>query len=197
MNNLEKIIDENIKKYNNSKICFEVKCDMKLVDDILKILEDRGYVWSNGDLPTEFMPSPSIYSIDLNLNSHDNHIITYHDKNLIWEGLNYVNYVKYDELKNVKKKKVTHKIIKEVEDTNVNNILILEPFVVVYFTDGDIFVACCDDEDEFNEEVGVAICKTKKMIKDEKERVEKLKEELKFSERRIRFCREYLKDVNE
>lgn len=198
MNNLEKVIDKSIKKYNNSKICFEVKCDMKLVDDILKILEDRGYVWSNGDLPTEFMPSPSIYSIDLNLNSHDNHIITYHDKNLIWEGLNYVNYVKYDELKNVKKKKVTHKIIKEVEDTNVNNILILEPFVVVvYFTDGDIFVACCDDEDEFNEEVGVAICKTKKMIKDEKERVEKLKEELKFSERRIRFCREYLKDVNE
>lgn len=198
MNNLEKVIDKSIKKYNNSKICFEVKCDMKLVDDILKILEDRGYVWSNGDLPTEFMPSPSIYSIDLNLNSHDNHIITYHDKNLIWEGLNYVNYVKYDELKNVKKKKVTHKIIKEVEDTNVNNILILEPFVVVvYFTDGDIFVACCDDEDEFNEEVGVAICKTKKMIKDEKERVEKLKEELKFSERRIRFGREYLKDVNE
>lgn len=197
MNNLKKVIDKSIKKYNNSKICFEVKCDMKLVDDILKILEDRGYVWSNGDLPTEFMPSPSIYSIDLNLNSHDNHIITYHDKNLIWEGLNYVNYVKYDELKNVKKKKVTHKIIKEVEDTNVNNILILEPFVVVYFTDGDIFVACCDDEDEFNEEVGVAICKTKKMIKDEKERVEKLKEELKFSERRIRFCREYLKDVNE
>lgn len=198
MNNLEKVIDKSIKKYNNSKICFEVKCDMKLVDDILKILEDRGYVWSNGDLPTEFMPSPSIYSIDLNLNSHDNHIITYHDKNLIWEGLNYVNYVKYDELKNVKKKKVTHKIIKEVEDTNVNNILILEPFVVVvYFTDGDIFVACCNDEDDFNEEVGVAICKTKKMIKDEKERVEKLKEELKFSERRIKFGREYLKDVNE
>lgn len=197
MNNLKKVIDKSIKKYNNSKICFEVKCDMKLVDDILKILEDRGYVWSNGDLPTEFMPSPSIYSIDLNLNSHDNHIITYHDKNLIWEGLNYVNYVKYDELKNVKKKKVTHKIIKEVEDTNVNNILILEPYTVVYFTDGDIFVACCDDEDEFNENVGVAICKTKKMIKDEKERVEKLKEELKFSERRIKFGREYLKDINE
>lgn len=197
MNNLEKVIDKSIKKYNNSKICFEVKCDMKLVDDILKILEDRGYVWSNGDLPTEFMPSPSIYSIDLNLNSHDNHIIAYHDKNLIWEGLNYVNYVKYDELKNVKKKKVTHKIIKEVEDTNVNNILILNPYTVVCFTDGDIFVACCDDEDEFNEEVGVAICKTKKMIKDEKERVEKLKEEMKFSERRIRFGREYLKDVNE
>lgn len=198
MNNLEKVIDKSIKKYNNSKICFEVKCDMKLVDDILKILEDRGYVWSNGDLPTEFMPSPSIYSIDLNLNSHDNHIITYHDKNLIWEGLNYVNYVKYDELKNVKKKKVTHKIIKDVEDENVRNILILEPFVVVvYFTDGDIFVACCDDEDEFNEEVGVAICKTKKMIKDEKERIEKLKEEMKFSERRIRFGREFLKDVNE
>lgn len=198
MNNLEKVIDKSIKKYNNSKICFEVKCDMKLVDDILKILEDRGYVWSNGDLPTEFMPSPSIYSIDLNLNSHDNHIITYHDKNLIWEGLNYVNYVKYDELKNVKKKKVTHKIIKEVEDTNVNNILILEPFVVVvYFTDGDIFVACCDDKDDFNEEVGVAICKTKKMIKDEKDKLEKLKEEMKFSERRIRFGREYLKDVNE
>ena len=194
MNNLEKVIDKSIKKYNNSKICFEVKCDMKLVDDILKILEDRGYVWSNGDLPTEFMPSPSIYSIDLNLNSHDNHIIAYHDKNLIWEGL---NYVKYDELKNVKKKKVTHKIIKEVEDTNVNNILILEPFVVVYFTDGDIFVACCDDEDEFNEEVGVAICKTKKMIKDEKDKLEKLKEEMKFSERRIKFGREYLKDVNE
>lgn len=197
MNNLKKVIDKSIKKYNNSKICFEVKCDMKLVDDILKILEDRGYVWSNGDLPTEFMPSPSIYSIDLNLNSHDNHIITYHDKNLIWEGLNYVNYVKYDELKNVKKKKVTHKIIKEVEDTNVNNILILEPFVVVYFTDGDIFVACCDDEDEFNEEVGVAICKTKKMIKNEKDKLEKLKEELKFSERRIKFGREYLKDINE
>lgn len=197
MSDLEKIIDENIKKYNDNGICFEVNYDMNLVNDILKILEDRGYVWSNGDLPTEFMPSPSIYSIDLNLNSHDNHIIAYHDKNLIWEGLNYVNYVKYDELKNVKKKKVTHKIIKEVEDTNVNNILILEPFVVVYFTDGDIFVACCDDEDEFNEEVGVAICKTKKMIKDEKERVEKLKEELKFSERRIKFGREYLKDVNE
>ena len=35
------------------------------------------------------------------------------------------------------------------------------------------------------------------MIKDEKERVEKLKEEMKFSERRIKFGREYLRDANE
>lgn len=85
----------------------------------------------------------------------------------------------------------------DVEDGNVNNILILDPFTVVYFTDGDIFVACCDNEDEFNENVGIAICKTKKMIKDEKERVEKLKEEMKFSERRIKFGKDYLKEVNE
>lgn len=85
----------------------------------------------------------------------------------------------------------------DVEDGNVNNILILDPFTVVYFTDGDIFVACCDDEDVFDEEVGVAICKAKKMIKDEKERVEKLKEQIKFSERRIKFGRDYLKEVNE
>lgn len=84
----------------------------------------------------------------------------------------------------------------DVEDGNVNNILILDPFTVVYFTDGDIFVACCD-EDVFDEEVGVAICKAKKMIKDEKERVEKLKEQIKFSERRIKFGRDYLKEVNE
>lgn len=92
-------------------------------------------------------------------------------------------------------KKIIRKI--EVKDDNVHNILILDNFTVVYFTDGDIFVACCDDEDEFNEEVGIAICKTKKMIKDEKERIEKLKEEMKFSERRIKFGREFLKDVNE
>lgn len=85
----------------------------------------------------------------------------------------------------------------DVEDGNVNNILILDPFTVVYFTDGDIFVACCDNEDEFNENVGIAICKAKKMIKDEKERVEKLKEQIKFSERRIKFGRDYLKEVNE
>ena len=42
MSNLEKIIDENIKKYKDNGICFEVNNDMKLVDDILKILEDRG-----------------------------------------------------------------------------------------------------------------------------------------------------------
>lgn len=85
----------------------------------------------------------------------------------------------------------------DVEDGNVRNILILDTFTVVYFTDGDIFVACCDNEDEFNENVGIAICKTKKMIKDEKERVEKLKEEMKFSERRIKFGKDYLKEVNE
>lgn len=84
----------------------------------------------------------------------------------------------------------------DVEDGNVKNILILDPFTVVYFTDGDIFVACCDDRDEFNENVGVAICKTKKMIKDEKERVEKLKEQIKFSEKRIKFGKDYLEDVN-
>lgn len=95
-------------------------------------------------------------------------------------------------------KKVTYKIIKEVEDINVNNILIFKPFVVVVcFTDGDIFVACCDDRDEFNENVGIAICKAKKMIKDEKERVEKLKEEMKFSKRRIKFGSDYLKEINE
>ena len=94
-------------------------------------------------------------------------------------------------------KKITPKIIKDVKDEKVRNILILRPYIVVCFTDGDIFVACCDDEDEFNEEVGVAICKTKKMIKDEKERVEKLKEQIKFSERRIKFGRDYLRDVNE
>lgn len=84
----------------------------------------------------------------------------------------------------------------DVEDGNVKNILILDPFTVVYFTDGDIFVACCDNEDIFDEEVGVAICKAKKMIKDEKERVEKLKEQIRFSEKRIKFCRDYLKEVN-
>lgn len=94
-------------------------------------------------------------------------------------------------------KKVMHKIIKDVKDENVRNILILRPYIVVCFTDGDIFVACCDNEDEFNEETGIAICKTKKMIKDEKERVEKLKEEMKFSERRIKFGQDYLKDINE
>lgn len=85
----------------------------------------------------------------------------------------------------------------DVEDGNVKNILILYPFTVVYFTDGDIFVACCDNEDEFNENVGITICKAKKMIKDEKERVEKLKEQIKFSEKRIKFGKDYLKDVNE
>lgn len=93
-------------------------------------------------------------------------------------------------------KKVMHKII-DVKESNVRNILILEPYTVVCFMDGDIFVACCDDEDEFNEEVGIAICKAKKIIKDEKERIEKLKEEMKFSEKRIKFARGFLKDVNE
>lgn len=194
MNNLEKVIDKSIKKYNNGKICFEVNNDMKLVDEILKILEDKGYVWVNGVLPTEFMPSPHIYSIDLNLYAYQDNSISYSDKKLIREGL---NYVKYDELKEVKKKKVTNKIIKDVDSDNVKNILILKPYTVVYFTDGDIFVACCDDEDIFDEEVGVAICKAKKMIKDEKERIEKLKEEMRFSERRIKFGREFLRDVNE
>ena len=189
MNNLEKIIDENIKKYKNNGICFEVNYDMKLVNDILKILEDKGCMWMSGSLPTKFTPLQSVHSLIL----HDV-VISYAPEEL--EGDEY-HHVKYDELKGVKKKKVKRKII-DVNDGNVRNILILEPFVVVaYFTDGDIFVACCDDEDEFNEEVGVAICKTKKMIKDEKERVEKLKEEMKFSEKRIRFCRDYLKDVNE
>lgn len=193
MNYLEKVIDKSIKKYNNSKISFEVNYDMELVKDILKILEDRGYVWKTTALPTEYKPLYEVYSIDLNLKSSDN-IITYSRRKLKLEGL---NYVEYNELKEVKKKKVTHKIIKEVEDTNVNNILILEPYTVVYFTDGDIFVACCDDEDIFDEEVGIAICKTKKMIKDEKEKMEKLKEQMKFSERRIKFGRDYLKDINE
>lgn len=93
-------------------------------------------------------------------------------------------------------KKVMHKII-DVEDGNVRNILIIKPYIVVCFADGDIFVACCDNEDEFNENVGISICKTKKMIKDEKERVEKLKEEMKFSERRIKFGKDYLKEINE
>lgn len=193
MNYLEKVIDKSIKKYNNSKISFEVNYDMELVKDILKILEDRGYVWKTTALPTEYKPLYEVYSIDLNLKSSDN-IITYSRRKLKLEGL---NYVEYNELKEVKKKKVTHKIIKEVEDTNVNNILILEPYTVVYFTDGDIFVVCCDDEDIFDEEVGIAICKTKKMIKDEKEKMEKLKEQMKFSERRIKFGRDYLKDINE
>lgn len=93
-------------------------------------------------------------------------------------------------------KKPIRKII-SVNDGNVRNILIIRPYVVTYFTDGDIFVACCDDEDVFDEEVGVAICKAKKMIKDEKERVEKLKEQIRFSEKRIKFGRDYLKEVNE
>ena len=187
MNCLEKVIDENIKKYNDNGICFEVNYDMKLVDDILKILEDRGCVWISGSLPTEFTPLQSVHSLILS-----DSVITYSPEELECDEY---NHVKYDELKEAKKKKVKRKI--EVNDGEVNNILILEPFTVTYFTDGDIFVACCDDEDEFNEDVGVAICKTKKMIKDEKERVEKLKEELKFSERRIKFGREYLRDVNE
>lgn len=199
MSNLEKIIDENIKKYNDNGICFEVNYDMKLVNDILKILEDRDYVWKSGSLPTKFRPLQHVDSLIL----HDD-VITYSPGELDCEEYHHVKYdeltcfheeLEYDELKEAKKKKVMCKI--DVNDGNVNNILILEPYTVVYFTDGDIFVACCNDEDEFNEEVGVAICKTKKMIKDEKERIEKLKEEMKFSERRIRFGREYLKDVNE
>lgn len=193
MNYLEKVIDKSIKKYNNSKISFEVNYDMKLVNDILKILEDRGYVWKTTALPTEYKPLYEVYSIDLNLKSSDN-IITYSRRKLKLEGL---NYVEYNELKEVKKKKVTHKIIKEVEDNNISNILILEPYTVVYFTDGDIFVACCDNEDEFNEETGIAICKIKKMIKDEKEKMKKLKEQMKFSERRIEYGRDYLRKVNE
>ena len=98
-------------------------------------------------------------------------------------------------------KKITHKIIKDVKDENVRNILILRPYIVVCFTDGDIFVACCDEEDVFDEETGIAICKIKKMIKDEKEKMEKLKrklkEQIKFSERRIEYGRDYLKNVNE
>ena len=203
MNNLEKIIDENIKKYNDNGICFEVNYDMNLVNDILKILEDRGYVWSSGSLPTKFKPLQCVHSLIL----CDN-VITYSPEELECDGYYHVKYdeltyspeeLEYDELKEAKKKKPMHKII-DVNDGNVRNILILRPYVVVYFTDGDIFVACCDDEDEFNEEVGVAICKTKKMIKDEKDKLEKLKrklkEEMKFSERRIKFCRDYLKDVN-
>ena len=188
MSNLEKIIDENIKKYNDNGICFEVNNDMKLVDDILKILEDRGCMWMSGSLPTEFTPLQYVDSLIL----HDV-VITYAPEELECDEY---HHVEYDELKEAKKKKVMRKII-DVDDGNVKNILILRPYVVAYFTDGDIFVACCDNEDEFNEEVGVAICKTKKMIKDEKERVEKLKEEIRFSEKRIRFCRDYLKDVNE
>lgn len=191
MTYLEKVIDKSIKKYNNSKISFEVNQDMKLVDDILKILENRGYKWVNGKLPTEFTPSPHIYSIELNLYPQHDDSISYSDKKLTWGGL---NHVKYDELKEVKKKTI-RKI--EVKDDNVNNILLLEPYTVVYFTDGDIFVACCDDGDEFNEDVGISICKAKKMIKDEKERIEKLKEEMKFSEKRIKFGRDYLREVNE
>lgn len=193
MSNLEKIIDKNIKKYNNNKISFEVNRDMKLVNDVLKILQDRGYTWVNGKLPTEFTPPSHIYSIELNLYPYQDNSISFSDAKLNYKEL---NCVKYDELKRAKKKKVMHKII-DVNDGNVSNILILKPYTVVYFTDGDIFVACCDDGDEFNENVGIAICKTKKMIKDEKERIEKLKEELKFSERRIKFGRDYLKDVNE
>lgn len=190
MSNLEKIIDKNIKKYNNFKICFEVNQDMKLVDAILKILEDKGYKWVNGAMPTDFMPSPHIYSIDLNLYPHQDNSISYSNTKLN-QGF---NHVKYNELKEAKKKSM-RKI--DVEDGNVKNILILEPYTVVYFADGDIFVSCCDDEDVFDEEVGVAICKAKKMIKDEKERVEKLKEQIRFSEKRIKFGRDYLKEVNE
>lgn len=192
MNSLEKIIDENIKKYNDNGICFEVNYDMNLVDDILKILEDKGCVWISGSLPTEFTPLQRVDSLIL----CDN-VITYSPEELECDEY---NHVKYDELKEAKKKKVMRKII-DVNDGNVRNILILDPYTIVYFTDGDIFVACCDDEDEFNEEVGVAICKTKKMIKDEKDKLEKLKrkleEEMKFSERRIKFGQDYLRDVNE
>lgn len=191
MSNLEKIIDKNIKKYNNFKICFEVNQDMKLVGDILKILQDRGYKWVNGAMPTDFMPSPHIYSIDLNLYPYQDNSISYSDRKLSGKAL---NHVKYNEL-NEAKKKLMYKI--DVNDGNVKNILILEPYTVVYFADGDIFVSCCDDEDVFDEEVGVAICKAKKMIKDEKERVEKLKEQIRFSEKRIKFGRDYLEDVNE
>ena len=203
MNNLEKIIDENIKKYKDNGICFEVNYDMNLVNDILKILEDRGYVWSSGSLPTKFKPLQCVHSLIL-----CDDVITYSPEELECDWYYHVKYdeltyspeeLEYDELKEAKKKKPMHKII-DVNDGNVRNILILEPYTVVYFTDGDIFVACCDDEDEFNEEVGVAICKTKKMIKDEKNKLEKLKrkleEEMKFSERRIKFGRDYLKDVN-
>ena len=140
----------------------------------------------------DFTPLQCVHSLIL----CDN-VITYSPEELECDEY---NHVKYDELKEAKKKKVMRKIIKDVKDENVKNILILEPYVVAYFTDGDIFVACCDDKDEFNEEVGVAICKTKKMIKDEKDKLEKLKrklkEEMKFSERRIKFGRDYLKDVN-
>lgn len=191
MNYLEKVIDKSIKKYNNNKISFEVNYDMKLFEDILKILEDRGYMWVNGELPTRYMPSPYAFSIELNLYPQHDNSISYSDKKLDYKGL---NCVKYDELKETKKKTI-RKI--EVKENNISNILILEPYTVVYFTDGDIFVACCDDEDEFNETVGIAICKTKKMIKDEKERIEKLKKEMKFSEKRIKFGKDYLREVNE
>lgn len=191
MNYLEKVIDKSIKKYNNNKISFEVNYDMKLFEDILKILEDRGYMWVNGELPTRYMPSPYAFSIELNLYPQHDNSISYSDKKLEDKRL---NCVKYNELKGAKKKTI-RKI--EVEEDNISNILILEPYTVVYFTDGDIFVACCDDENEFNEEIGIAICKTKKMIKDEKERLEKLKEEMRFSEKRIKFGKEFLKDVNE
>ena len=193
MNCLEKIIDKNIKKYNDNGICFEVNYDMNLVNDILKILDDRGCVWMSGLPSMDFTPLQCVHSLIL----CDN-VITYSPEELECDEY---NHVKYDELKEAKKKKVMRKIIKDVKDENVKNILILEPYVVAYFTDGDIFVACCDDEDEFNEEIGVAICKIKKMIKDEKDKLEKLKrkleEEMKFSERRIKFGRDYLKDVNE
>lgn len=191
MNYLEKVIDKSIKKYNNNKISFKVNYDMKLVEDILKILEDRGYTWVNGTLPTEYELSYDVYSIELNLYPQHDNSISYSKKNLDLKGL---NYVEYNELKETKKKTM-RKI--EVKENNVSNILILEPYTVVYFTDGDIFVACCDDENEFNEEIGIAICKTKKMIKDEKERIEKLKKEMEFSEKRIKFGRDYLREVNE
>ena len=187
MNDLEKIINEAIERRTNNKIYFEVKEDVNLANDILKVLEDKGYMWSDGTLPTEYTPSKDIRSLCLMKNDE----ITY--------SIDKLDYIEYDKLKGAKKKKMKKKI--DVNDGNVRNILILEPYTIVYFTDGDIFVACCDDEDEFNEEVGVAICKTKKMIKDEKNKLEKLKrkleEEMKFSERRIKFGQDYLKDVNE
>lgn len=45
--------------------------------------------------------------------------------------------------------------------------------------------------------MGIAICKTKKTIKDEGDRIKELKHKIKLSERRIEFGKDYLNGLSE
>lgn len=64
---------------------FSIYCkNKKEADKVLKKLEEQGYLWSDGEKPTQWYPRPPYHNTNkIYIESHGNHIITWDDGNVM------------------------------------------------------------------------------------------------------------------